>query len=284
MDFKFDFGKEEVQKEILDSPVVSLSIPSSVIQPSVSRSVTEYAKLASNVSIGNQVFRTVPADLRLEEIGHIASSTDVLPGKYEGGFKLWECTIDLIEYLQKSKLDLNGLNILDLGCGHGLCGISVLLSSPNSIITFHDLNKEVLREQTMVNIVLSCPANAVGSCKFVCGDWGLSKNNLNEKYDIILTCETVYSPSNYENLCEIFYHCFQNNPGLEILLSGKQYYFGLGGGTESFAQFLKVNIKYNAIQTKSVLRINDGVSNIREIISLTLKPETCTMGLPVRFG
>ncbi|KAK3288924.1 hypothetical protein CYMTET_3619 [Cymbomonas tetramitiformis] len=46
--------------------------------------------------------------------------SDLVPGKYEGGLKLWECAIDLIKFLS-SKIDTGSLSIkdckvLELGC------------------------------------------------------------------------------------------------------------------------------------------------------------------------
>lgn len=48
---------------------------------------------------------------------------DIIKDIYEGGFKVWECTIDLLNYLNKNNFDFNGKTIMDLGCGHGLLGI-----------------------------------------------------------------------------------------------------------------------------------------------------------------
>ena len=58
-----------------------------------------------------------------------------------GGFKLWECSVDLAQHLCKEysldnlfsnktdpNLDLVGKRVLELGCGHGLPGIVPLLA------------------------------------------------------------------------------------------------------------------------------------------------------------
>jgi hypothetical protein len=33
-------------------------------------------------------------------LDHLDSPSDLVPGKYEGGFKTWEASLDLVEYLQ----------------------------------------------------------------------------------------------------------------------------------------------------------------------------------------
>lgn len=61
------------------------------------------------------------------------NDSDVVPGVYEGGAKVWECTQDLGDYL--TALNDNGCavidefvneTVLDLGCGAGLLGIMAL--------------------------------------------------------------------------------------------------------------------------------------------------------------
>jgi hypothetical protein len=38
---------------------------------------------------------------------------------YEGGMKIWECSIDLVKYLSGTVVDLHGKKVLELGCGAG---------------------------------------------------------------------------------------------------------------------------------------------------------------------
>lgn len=47
--------------------------------------------------------------------------------------KIWECTLDLLEYLEKENLKFQGLNVLDLGCGSGLLGIYALSRGASSV-------------------------------------------------------------------------------------------------------------------------------------------------------
>ena len=67
--------------------------------------------------------------------------SDLLPGKYEGGLKIWECTKDLTIYLNNyisdNKCDLSNKSILDLGCGSGILGI-MCAKMGASVVTFQD--------------------------------------------------------------------------------------------------------------------------------------------------
>lgn len=50
-----------------------------------------------------------------------------------GGLKVWECTLDLLEYLENNHVEFTGLNVLDLGCGTGLLGILALNKGASSV-------------------------------------------------------------------------------------------------------------------------------------------------------
>lgn len=62
--------------------------------------------------------------------------SDLISGVYEGGFKVWECAVDLVKYLNQNNIDLKGKKVLDLGCGHAIPGIYALLKG--AIVDFQD--------------------------------------------------------------------------------------------------------------------------------------------------
>lgn len=64
--------------------------------------------------------------------------SDLIPGIYEGGAKIWECTDDLLIYLSHNfTIDkLKDVHVLDLGCGSGLLGIYAFLCGAK--VTFQD--------------------------------------------------------------------------------------------------------------------------------------------------
>jgi hypothetical protein len=72
----------------------------------------------------------------------IERNSDLLPGKYEGGMKTWECSMDLVRFL----IDINstdpsffhGKVVLEIGCGSALPGIFCLCKTLISQIDFQD--------------------------------------------------------------------------------------------------------------------------------------------------
>lgn len=98
---------------------------------------------------------------RLRDIGEheIDAQSDLIPGVYGGGLKIWECTIDLITYLgniPEYLLPSKDCHVLELGCGHGFPGIAAMQMGYRNI-TFLDLNLEVVSDVTWPNIIINNP-------------------------------------------------------------------------------------------------------------------------------
>jgi len=98
----------------------------------------------------------------------IDNPSDLVPGVYEGGLKTWECSLDLVDYLeglQDPELrDVRGKRILELGCGTAIPSLYLLqnmFSSDNATrgvetnIHLQDFNSSVLELVTLPNVLLT---------------------------------------------------------------------------------------------------------------------------------
>ncbi|KAH8262904.1 hypothetical protein KR044_001776 [Drosophila immigrans] len=183
-------------------------------------------------------------DIKRSEESH----SDLIAGVYEGGAKIWECTDDLLLYLSNTYTEVNWKNklVLDLGCGSGLLGIYALKNG--ATVDFQDYNKDVLEKITMPNVLLNCEDDLEADVKmdflqtktkFYAGDWAyfaeLTENL--QKYDIILTSETIYNIENQQKLLDTFRKRLK--PDGNVLIAGKSHYFGVGGGLEQFVEVVK---------------------------------------------
>ena len=115
---------------------------------------------------------------RVADVGEhdIDCESDLIPGVYGGGLKIWECTHDLMKYLIAHHDSLPtpaNCKVLELGCGHGFPGI-VSLSLGYNDVTFLDLNEEVIRDATWPTIVANkSESNDIDNKNISClaGDW-----------------------------------------------------------------------------------------------------------------
>lgn len=139
---------------------------------------------------------------------------------------------------------------LQLGCGSGLLSIYLAkkLSHSNPKLKFRiylqDYNEQVIKFFTVPNIIVNDENNTAEQIKinyeFLWGDW----QQINEffisnkiKLDLIVTAETIYKEENFSKLSNLF-HANIHHPNGRVLIASKSHYFGIGGGTYSFLDYL----------------------------------------------
>ncbi|XP_051881510.1 histidine protein methyltransferase 1 homolog [Pristis pectinata] len=215
----------------------------------------------------------------------LLSLSDLVPGLYEGGLKVWECTADLVDYL--AGVELRGLRVLDLGCGAGLLGIAAL-GKGAACVHFQDYNGEVLEWLTIPNVALlgrSLPGPEVGGddeppakrsraegsllarCRFFSGPWSLfaqvhGDRDASFKYDVILSSETLYNPHSYAALHHALTSLLSDQG--TIYLATKAHYFGVGGGIHLFQNFVK---EKQIFDLRTVKVIDDGLQRCIALMS-----------------
>ncbi|KAH9518380.1 Histidine protein methyltransferase 1 [Bulinus truncatus] len=194
----------------------------------------------------------------------VNSHSDLIAGKYEGGLKIWECGLDLVQFLSSHEaetiVEIKGKTILELGCGAGLPGLYCLKSGAQRV-DFQDYNIDVLKLLTQPNVRRNISTE---QCHYFAGDWGsfnqiAVENNL--KYDVILTAETIYNPDNYSKILNIFKSALTD--GGIVILAAKTYYFGVGGSIDRFIEYVN---SCSFFHVSTILSIKQGVP--RQIISL----------------
>ncbi|KAF6163423.1 hypothetical protein GIB67_029272 [Kingdonia uniflora] len=286
----------------------ALPPPPPCVEVFVSEMSVSSASLSSTAKYTAETVN-VDADLTLlkgrvstQEVFTLANS-DLVPGKYEGGLKLWEGSFDLIKTLQSEikdgELCVKGKRILELGCGHGLPGIFTCLEGA-AVVHLQDFNAEVLRCLTIPNVSANLSkesqqpsvtneteTNIQADVRYFAGDWSeihqllpyackteyqLSPNLRDEQescdgYDVILMAETVYSISSLKNLYELMQKCLSRPNGI-VYLAAKKHYFGVGGGTR---QFLSVVEREGAMAAKMIAEVANGSSNVREVWKFSFK-------------
>ena len=301
-DFKFNFASEDSDEEDDISPSATRSqLPSesTVLREAKEILIQSYlpACFSSKVEetpIGDcKLFIKHVSESNVEEslkarqdvsshdiLTAAENNTDLIPSVYEGGLKIWECSIDLVEYLLESGMSFQDKRVLEIGCGAGLPGIYALLHGAE--VHFQDYNDDVIEYVTIPNVLLNLQneqcqletttfdvlETAKKCCRFFSGDWGSAVDFINPervrdlKYDVILTSETIYAVESHAKLFH-FIKRHLKRPDGAAYVAAKTHYFGVGGGTRSFEKLIKMDDVFDV----SVCKVySDGVQ--REILCM----------------
>lgn len=230
----------------VDSGTFEWIVPIDLIQ-TLRESEIESELADESVDLLKRKYSNILKDLNgSSDLSKITEDSDVVQNQYEGGLKTWECSIDLLQFLNEKKVGSEVVSkVLEIGCGSGLPGIfcykQFLRSSfeeEDGLFLFQDFNQNVLETVTLPNILLNAPEVDLKHLKFFHGNWNGLIGKLPENcFDLILTSETIYRAESYEILLKIFLYSLKESKGARVLLAAKDYYFGLGG---SVSQFINV--------------------------------------------
>ena len=169
--------------------------------------------------------------------GDIARS-DLVRGKYEGGFKLWECSLDLARHLlarerarrpEAPRRGRPGARMRTRRAGHRrrhhgrAAGDAVRLQSRGDPRAGRSQRPRKLRRRRK---------EVRDRFSYVGGDWGdLDAFVPAQSADVVLAAETIYSTASYARHVRLLRRAMRKPDGV-ALVAAKRYYFGVGGGTD----------------------------------------------------
>jgi hypothetical protein len=139
-DFKFNFFSENVEEKTEED--VSNE---ECRQYDLNDFENSDYKNIESITINNTLIKKY--NIQNETIKIERGETDLIHGVYEGGFTVWECTFDLLNFLSENIKLIKNKKIMELGCGHGLPGIFCLLNG-SSFTSFQDYVMKLLIYRT----------------------------------------------------------------------------------------------------------------------------------------
>lgn len=95
---------------------------------------------------------------------------------------------------------------------------------------------------------------------------GLWSSEGSSLFDLILTAETTYTEQSTASVMRLLARHLRPGTGL-ALIAGKRYYFGTGGSMEG----VRAEAQARGLQAEAVGSVDDGRSNIRDILALRKK-------------
>jgi predicted nicotinamide N-methyase len=114
---------------------------------------------------------------------------------------LWPASLALVKYLSEG-IELQGLEVLELGCGLGLAGLAA--SRKGGVVTFTDYEADALAF-TRYNVYRNgCPQAIVRHL-----DWHTP--TLNQTYAVIIASDVLYERANFHPLLQLLHRALGNN-------------------------------------------------------------------------
>jgi len=205
----------------------------------------------------------------------------------KSGQVAWECSHDLSACIQRELVREGGIasgivekngsavSILELGCGKGLPSLAFLCSldrigySGSVYVLFQDKDASTIESVTKPHIEsvlkgLSTSFRDRVRVTYVACTWE-SLDIESESQDVVLSSECIYRSDLFLSHASVLSRAMA--PDGVALIAGKRYYFGCGGGTIEFSDFLSRSHpewKVDLVET-----FEDGLSNTREILSVS---------------
>ncbi|CAN3371534.1 hypothetical protein DIURU_003861 [Diutina rugosa] len=223
---------------------------------------------------GNSVFRRELFDVRHQIMAEdvdspvrqllISSNGDLEKNVYEGGFKSWECSYDVIDYISSQGLG-QWSKLVDLGCGTALPSAfllpHLLKSESSHTVYLSDFNYDVLELVTVPNLIINwymttdpqleraeviltkelldqfltaLNQNQV-NIELISGSWGSQFMEIVPEVDVVLTSETIYHEETLPLVAEMI---GKWQPAVAVV-AAKNIYFGVGGSVAEFVRYFK---------------------------------------------
>jgi hypothetical protein len=162
---------ERCRESAKSCKLVNVSSTAAIASDKAQSCVHEHVNLHSSLIDG--LHYILPQHTALSE-----KNTDLIPGVYLGGLKVWECSLDLCRFLAHIMDEAipiesdfqhvtsavrrsigEGGSAFELGCGHGLPACLLLRESvrrhTDSVVVFSDFNDFVLLDVTIPNACLN---------------------------------------------------------------------------------------------------------------------------------
>eukprot|EP01006_Ploeotia_vitrea_P019777 TRINITY_DN52021_c0_g1_i1.p1 TRINITY_DN52021_c0_g1~~TRINITY_DN52021_c0_g1_i1.p1 ORF type:complete len:287 (+),score=36.98 TRINITY_DN52021_c0_g1_i1:43-903(+) len=223
-----------------DTNTTNVVIPFTRPEPGIIDETTPIASVGNlkhyefGNAAGNKALQGVPFAAKLKD-------SDVIPGEYEGGFKLWNCAGDLVNALSERNINLSGLKVCETGCGHGLPGMYAVQKGA-ALVCFQDFNSEVLQRLTIPNLLLNFPqeeAQVANRVAFWAGDWlGFVSDQFDVQFDVILGTDVLYNERAIARWFAFVLQHLKKGPESVVYVGSKTFYFGCGGGMEELEQLV----------------------------------------------
>ena len=295
-------------------PTYSLTTSSDSFSPVVVPELIGLTYPSSNSSSSSVSSLPLRRCLQQPTPSRIDETSDLTPGVYEGGLKVWECSIDLVSFMRSREglavlssalspgaADRVPPSVLELGCGHALPAVHLYRSilqeakasgrKEGARLVLSDFNEEVFGSAAVPNLVA-----AIGG-----GDHQLAlsfpstEQQLDGDEDVAVGGVRCYYgdwhglPSSAHDVViasETTYSLSSCRSTVQLLakhlksttgvglVATKRFYFGVGGGAAEFRSLCEG--EGLEVDEGATVVVDRGDANIREVIVVRKKKQKGT--------
>lgn len=235
-------------------------------------------------SVSKRIVKLWARSMNLVSVPGLYSDIDIQNGKYEGGFKVWECASDLVKFISEDSLipkllhrkNLRKFYSLELGAGASLPSLTLLSRiigdddfKHRFRVHVQDYNWQVLASLTLMNFSFNLPLDYLeallktNSLRFFYGHWKDHKSSF--KYDLIMMSEVIYNAENFEALYLLLVRNLKKSGC--VVIATKNTYFGLSGGLDLWLEFVESRGEFRIVGLLQVTTVNVP----RSILIMSLK-------------
>ncbi|KAI6712807.1 hypothetical protein JHW43_004624 [Diplocarpon mali] len=253
-------GQSLLQPQTHEMEIMLKALPSKIAYSTLVIKLDD----GTEISIPRRELWDVRVQLMAEEddegLGNLGKD-DVKTGVYEGGFKSWESSVDVVKVLHQRIREIghsgkvlentNSATALSLGLADYNPTVLQLVTLPNILLSWAQVTRREtweaegeleIDEEVMKGFLSSLETRHI-RISFFSGAWGpefarLVKEDMGAPASrlTITGAETIYSPAALKSFAETLMILLNTMPDDErgALVAAKKVYFGVGGSMEDF--------------------------------------------------
>lgn len=137
----------------------------------------------------------------------IFEKPNLISARSTTGFRTWEASLYLSEYLLKHQNEFQGKTVLELGCGTGICSLVLSKAQLPKKVYVTDGDSELVSNQLVKNFELN-KINRDQNIIFQRLWW--NEDSVPNDIDIVIGADITFDESLFEPLCQCLYECLNH--------------------------------------------------------------------------
>lgn len=200
----------------------------------------------------------------------IRSPSEGFNRDHDDGYRLWDCALDLIDYMWNNSISLNiyESDVLEIGAGYALPSIAALKLGA-STVQVNDVDIDALQDCARANVLGNCVSSQ--NVRYLGCDWTQIHSISSPRFvDLVLSSDTVYNHQTVPDLTRAAWYALR--PGGRALFAFKTRYPDVDGCSTILRDAFRSISQDADIEAVHSTRVGSKV--IREVVQITKRKST----------